>query len=134
MPAHKRTKAQRLGDLERLQEMHSQGMSLRAMGEALGVGHTQICKDMKVLDERWRMERGGKDAWARDKEREINKINRIEREGQLEWERSKEDGADPRFLKTALDAIAQRIDLLRPAEDRSGATVNVTTVLNTYDL
>jgi len=136
MAAPKRTQKQREADFVRLGEMYVKGWTHAAIAEVIGVSRQMISRDVKDLLQRWRDDT----ALAIDeyKVRELQKIDRMEREAWSAWERSCEGKekkmqrrgmtsggevdvkeqvltatcGDPRFMDIILRCIDRRCKLL----------------------
>lgn len=113
-------------------ELFIQGWTQTAIAQKLGIGQPSVCKDLKIIQDEWRVARVRNFDAAR--ELELQKIDRLEREAWLAWERSqkpsqsaefgddtsttprkkkvKNQTGDPRFLVVVHQCIASRRALL----------------------
>ncbi|QDU97520.1 hypothetical protein [Lignipirellula cremea] len=113
-------------------DLYVQAVSLVEMAESLGVDAAAVKRDLKAVHAAWRRERP--DDLDTLRERELQKIDRVEREAWRAWERSqrdvvatklshdeksrkaertsKEQFGDPRYLTMIKDCIDRRCRLL----------------------
>ena len=140
MATPKRTKFQREADLQKIAGLYLTGKTQDAIAQELGVTQQQISYDLKTIQERWR-----KSALVdlnEAKQRELERIDVLEREYWQAWEASKgeqsrstasktgdvsraqvvkyESAGDPRFLAGVQWCVEQRckiLGLLAPAKN-----------------
>ena len=87
MATPKRTKFQREADLQKITGLYLTGKTQDAIAQELGVTQQQISYDLKTIQERWR-----KSALVdlnEAKQRELERIDVLEREYWQAWEASK---------------------------------------------
>ena len=132
MATPKRTKFQREADLQKIAGLYLTGKTQDAIAQELGVTQQQISYDLKTIQERWR-----KSALVdlnEAKQRELERIDVLEREYWQAWENSKgeqsrstaskageatraqvvkfESAGDPRFLAGVQWCVEQRCKIL----------------------
>ena len=117
---------------QQVAELYVQGWSQSAIAERVGISQATVCDDLKCIRADWRQSAVRDFDQARDKE--LAKLDRIEREAWAAWERSQKpqqsaviqgDGAqqptrktlknqngDPRYLELAMKCIAARRAIL----------------------
>jgi hypothetical protein len=117
---------------QQVAELYVQGWSQMAIAEHLGISQATVCDDLKRIRNDWRQSAVRDFDQARDKE--LAKLDRIEREAWAAWERSqkpaqsaviqgegaqqptrktlKNQNGDPRFLELAMKCIAARRAIL----------------------
>jgi hypothetical protein len=137
MAGHKRTKAERERDLDKIAALHLGERTQAEIAAELGVSRQQIGYDLNTLQERWLA--SSLSSFDANKARELAKIHRLERMYLDAWERSREEkqttntqrthvgqaselgkaairkesrDGNPAFLEGARWCIAERIKLL----------------------
>ena len=133
MAAPKRTKFEREKDLLEISHLYLQGITQAEIGQSLDVTQQQICYDLKILRKRWLQSSVLNIDLAKAKE--LARIDHLEREYWVAWEKSKNpvktkgqkkvDGqviettvqaetgtGDPRFLAGVQWCINKRCDIV----------------------
>jgi transposase len=89
MAARKRTPFQREEDLVQITRLYLQGRTQRDIAEAVGVSQGQVNHDLKLIQTRWR-ESSIMDM-NEAKQRELARLDELEREYWAAWEQSKNE-------------------------------------------
>lgn len=144
MAANKRTSDEILFDRDRISGMYLKGYSQRQIRDAVNEGRPvqkhitqqQVSEDLKVIRGEWRA--SAVRNFDEAKEEELQKLNRMEHEAWMAWERSQKDATvtsaeksenedgtrsktriqreeqvgDPRFLQTAMQCVDRRCKIL----------------------
>ena len=87
MAAPKRSKFQREADLARISELYLRGKPQAEIAEEIGVSQGQVSKDLSIIRTRWRKQTTVNMDEAKNKE--LARIDVLEREYWEAWERSK---------------------------------------------
>jgi predicted transcriptional regulator len=116
MAAPKRTKFQRESDLARIAKMHLEQMSQYEIAAELGLSQPQVNYDLKEIEKRWR------EASLTDineaKQRELERIDRLERMYRDAYERSCQERVKTR---TEQEGIAIKAVVTREQRDGNPA-------------
>ncbi|HUE74826.1 MAG TPA: hypothetical protein VMP01_28420 [Pirellulaceae bacterium] len=132
MPASRHKQLQTAQRREKVADLYLQGHKQMAIAEMLGVGQGTICEDLKRVRQEW-LESSVRN-FDVAKEKELQKLDRVEREAWAEWDRSKQPAqsavvtgedankrttksvknqtGDPRYLDVIHKCIAQRRAIL----------------------
>jgi hypothetical protein len=89
MAARKRTPFQREEDLVQITRLYLQGRTQRDIAEVVGVSQGQVNHDLKLIQQRWR-ESSIMDM-NEAKQRELARLDELEREYWAAWEQSKNE-------------------------------------------
>jgi|688.fasta_scaffold239219_2 hypothetical protein len=89
MAARKRTPFQREEDLVQITRLYLQGRTQRDIAEVVGVSQGQVNHDLKLIQQRWR-ESSIMDM-NEAKQRELERLDLLEREYWAAWEQSKNE-------------------------------------------
>jgi hypothetical protein len=158
MAGHKRTKAERERDLDKIAALYLGERTQAEIAAQLGVSRQQIGYDLKTLQERWLA--SSLSSFDANKARELVKIDRLERIYLDAWERSCEEkqttstartlgeagkrgkaslrkesrDGNPAFLEGVRWCIAERIKLrglatTKKGDDRPTATLCITAIV-----
>jgi hypothetical protein len=87
MPLKKRTNFERERDLERITEMYLRGKFQTEIAVVLEVSQSQIAYDVGIIQKRW--QQSSLVNWGEAKQRELARIDSLEREYWSAWEASK---------------------------------------------
>ena len=85
MPAPKRTKFERERDLERVTQLYLRGKFQSEIAAILDVSQGQISYDIATIEERW--QKRADINWNKAKQKELDKLDNLEREYWLDMER-----------------------------------------------
>lgn len=118
MAKPKRTDFQREQDLEKITALYLKGWRQIDIAEELGLSRQQIGYDIKTIQKRWRESTAINMDEA--KQRELSRIDELEREYWLAWEKSKNERVMARQEKSAKDTIA-RASMVKEQRDGNPA-------------
>ena len=119
MSAPKKTKFQKERDREQTADMYLRGMRQSDIAEKLGVSQQQISRDLKTIQKQWRELTTINLDEA--KQKELARIDQVEREYWTEWERSRDERTKTRKEKALVgDGETARGKATIETEERLG--------------
>lgn len=110
----KRTPTQRQRDLEIIASMYLRGVNQYDIAAELGISQSQVCYDLKEIHKRWR--ESSLINMHEAKQRELDRIDELERTYWQAWEDSREERTRTRTMRDPEGKVVATVE----KEQRSG--------------